>query len=73
VQCPNGLDDARRIEKIIACSVPPATHVIAEYDGNNNLLRKYIYGPGTKQIRNPKPATRDNIKFKFPSVKNRQS
>ena len=20
-------------------------HVIAEYDGNNNLLRKYIYGP----------------------------
>jgi hypothetical protein len=26
-----------------------------------------------KQIRNPKPATRDNIEFKFPSVKNRQS
>ena len=48
-------------------------HVIAEYDGNNNLRRKYIYGPGMKQIRNPKPATRDNIKFKFPSVKNRQS
>jgi RHS repeat-associated protein len=22
-------------------------HVIAEYDGNNNLLRKFIYGPGT--------------------------
>ncbi|MFH1716051.1 MAG: RHS repeat-associated core domain-containing protein [Planctomycetota bacterium] len=21
-------------------------HIIAEYDGNNNLLRKYIYGPG---------------------------
>ena len=21
-------------------------HVIAEYDGNNNLVRKYIYGPG---------------------------
>jgi RHS repeat-associated protein len=24
-------------------------HVIAEYDGNNNLLRKYIYGPGIDQ------------------------
>ncbi|MHC4541108.1 MAG: hypothetical protein ACYS74_15220, partial [Planctomycetota bacterium] len=24
-------------------------HVIAEYDGNNNLLRKYIYGPGVDQ------------------------
>jgi RHS repeat-associated protein len=24
-------------------------HVIAEYDGNNNLLRKYIYGPGMDQ------------------------
>jgi len=23
--------------------------VIAEYDGNNNLLRKYIYGPGIDQ------------------------
>ena len=21
-------------------------HMIGEYDGNNNLLRKYIYGPG---------------------------
>jgi len=25
------------------------SHVIAEYDGNNNLLRKYIYGPGIDQ------------------------
>ena len=49
MQWPNGLDDARRIEKIIACSVPPATHVIAEYDGNNNLLRKYIFGPSIDQ------------------------
>ena len=24
-------------------------HVIAEYDGNNNLLWKYIYGPGIDQ------------------------
>jgi len=24
-------------------------HIIAEYDGNNNLLRKYIYGPGIDQ------------------------
>jgi len=24
-------------------------HVIAEYDSNNNLLRKYIYGPGIDQ------------------------
>jgi RHS repeat-associated protein len=24
-------------------------HVIAEYDGNNNLLRRYIYGPGIDQ------------------------
>jgi RHS repeat-associated protein len=24
-------------------------HVIAEYDGNNNLLRKYIYGPSIDQ------------------------
>jgi RHS repeat-associated protein len=24
-------------------------HIIAEYDGNNNLLRKYIYGPGVDQ------------------------
>jgi len=24
-------------------------HVIAEYDGNNNLLRKYIFGPGIDQ------------------------
>ncbi len=24
-------------------------HVIAEYDGNNNLVRKYIYGPGIDQ------------------------
>ena len=24
-------------------------HVIAEYDGNNNLLHKYIYGPGVDQ------------------------
>ena len=23
--------------------------MIAEYDGNNNLLRKYIYGPGIDQ------------------------
>jgi len=40
--------------------------VLGEYDGNNNLLRKYIYGPGMKQIRNPKPATRDNIKIQIP-------
>ena len=24
-------------------------HVIAEYDGNNNLLRKYIFGQGIDQ------------------------
>jgi hypothetical protein len=23
--------------------------VLGEYDGNNNLLRKYIYGPGVDQ------------------------
>ena len=48
----------RRIEKKLAVSssnpvegystryVHDGDHVIAEYDGNNNLLRKYIYGPG---------------------------
>jgi hypothetical protein len=56
-----------------------AAGVLAEYDGNNNLLRKYIYGPGMKQIRNPKPETISKLVlseaegFKFPSVTNRQS
>ncbi len=48
----------RRVEKKVdgystrycyACGEPVESnggHVIAEYDGNNNLLRKYIYGPG---------------------------
>ena len=43
----------RRSEKIIdgygTRYVYDGPHVIAEYDGNNNLLRKYIYGPGIDQ------------------------
>ena len=60
----------RRVEKKVdgysTRYVYDGPHVIAEYDGNNNLRRKYIYGPGMKQIRNPKPATRDNIKIQIP-------
>ena len=43
----------RRSEKIIdgypTRYLYDGPHVIAEYDGNNNLLRKYIYGPGVDQ------------------------
>jgi len=43
----------RRSEKIVdgyaTRYVYDGPHVIAEYDGNNNLLRKYIYGPGIDQ------------------------
>ena len=43
----------RRSEKLIdgyaTRYVYDGPHVIAEYDGNNNLLRKYIYGPGIDQ------------------------
>jgi len=43
----------RRVEKKVdgysTRYVYDGDHVIAEYDGNNNLLRKYIYGPGTDQ------------------------
>jgi RHS repeat-associated protein len=51
----------RRVEKrLVVSSSNPSVgystrylydgpHVIAEYDGNNNLLRKYIYGPGIDQ------------------------
>ncbi|OHB79932.1 MAG: hypothetical protein A2Z25_07845 [Planctomycetes bacterium RBG_16_55_9] len=42
--------DGRRIDKKVdgysTRYVYDGDHVIAEYDGNNNLLRKYIYGPG---------------------------
>ena len=31
-----------------------ADRVLGEYDGNNNLLRKYIYGPGIDQPARPK-------------------
>ena len=37
---------------LYACGEPAESngpHVIAEYDDNNNLLRKYIYGPGIDQ------------------------
>jgi len=37
---------------LYACGEPAESngpHVIAEYDGNNNLLCKYIYGPGIDQ------------------------
>jgi len=37
---------------LYACGEPAESNgpqVIAEYDGNNNLLRKYIYGPGIDQ------------------------
>ncbi|MFC1765443.1 RHS repeat-associated core domain-containing protein [Planctomycetota bacterium] len=40
----------RRITKNIDGTITQFTydggHVLAEYDGSNNLLRKYIYGPG---------------------------
>ncbi len=43
----------RRVEKAVdgysTRYVYDGGHVIAEYDGNNNLLRKYIYGPGIDQ------------------------
>jgi len=43
----------RRVEKKVdgysTRYVYDGPHVIAEYDGNNNLLRKYIYGPGIDQ------------------------
>ena len=43
----------RRVEKKVdgysARYVYDGPHVIAEYDGNNNLLRKYTYGPGLDQ------------------------
>ncbi len=43
----------RRVEKKVdgysTRYVYEGPHVIAEYDGNNNLLRKYIYGPGIDQ------------------------
>jgi RHS repeat-associated protein len=43
----------RRIEKKVdgfsTRYVYDGDQVIAEYDGNNNLLRKYIYGPGIDQ------------------------
>jgi len=43
----------RRVEKKVdgytTRYVHDGEHIIAEYDGNNNLLRKYIYGPGTDQ------------------------
>ncbi|MFH1715827.1 MAG: hypothetical protein ABIF19_00625 [Planctomycetota bacterium] len=43
----------RRVEKKVdgytTRYVRDGDHIIAEYDGNNNLLRKYIYGPGIDQ------------------------
>jgi RHS repeat-associated protein len=43
----------RRVEKKVdgysTRYVYDGPQVIAEYDGNNNLLRKYIYGPGIDQ------------------------
>ena len=51
----------RRVEKrLVTTSSDPSIgystryvydgpHVIAEYDGNNKLLRKYIFGPGIDQ------------------------
>ncbi len=43
----------RRVEKKVdgysTRYIHDGGHVIAEYDGNNNLLRKYIYGPGIDQ------------------------
>jgi len=43
----------RRVEKKVdgysTRYVYDGPHVIAEYDGNNNLLWKYIYGPGIDQ------------------------
>jgi len=43
----------RRVEKKVdgfsTRYVYDGAHVIAEYDGNNNLLRKYMYGPGIDQ------------------------
>jgi RHS repeat-associated protein len=43
----------RRVEKQVdgysTRYVYDGDQVIAEYDGNNNLLRKYIYGPGIDQ------------------------
>jgi len=51
---------------LLALRKPSEAGTLGEYDGNNNLLRKYIYGPGTKQIRNPKPEARNNIKIQIP-------
>ena len=46
------VEDRRSEKKVNGYStryVHDGDHVIAEYDGNNNLLRKYIYGPGIDQ------------------------
>jgi len=43
----------RRVEKKVdgysTRYIHDGDHIIAEYDGNNNLLRKFIYGPGIDQ------------------------
>jgi RHS repeat-associated protein len=40
-------------------------HVIAEYDGNDNLLRKYIYGPGTDKLVCMIEAAENNAKYYY--------
>ena len=56
----------RRVEKKVdgfsTRYVYDGAHVIAEYDGNNNLLRKYMYGPGIDQPEFSHEGTKSQIK-----------
>jgi len=44
-----GRRSEKKIDGYATRYVYDGPHVIAEYDGNNNLLRKFIYGPGVDQ------------------------
>ena len=44
-----GRRSEKKVDGFSTRYVYDGAHVIAEYDGNNNLLRKYMYGPGIDQ------------------------